>query len=200
MSRSTVRFCQVAPTPQVRGQAERPGVFHSRRAVRPGRNARVAELVDAQDLGSCVFDVWVQVPSRALSASCGVMRQSRHHAHADPRQREFTKRHLPSVLGLRELTRATMQAHGASRESVHHARPPSSWASQTFATPRHTHRELTKRHPPRSSHLLSSRNASKPPFRHPLSPRARGFPTPHAHAPRHPATIRTHSHTRHQRA
>lgn len=27
--------------------------------------ARVAELVDAQDLGSCVFDVWVQVPSRA---------------------------------------------------------------------------------------------------------------------------------------
>lgn len=28
-------------------------------------NARVAELVDAQDLGSCVFDVRVQVPSRA---------------------------------------------------------------------------------------------------------------------------------------
>ena len=31
-----------------------------------GVHARVAELVDAQDLGSCVFDVWVQVPSRAL--------------------------------------------------------------------------------------------------------------------------------------
>ena len=33
--------------------------------------ARVAELVDAQDLGSCVFDVWVQVPSRALSENGG---------------------------------------------------------------------------------------------------------------------------------
>lgn len=29
--------------------------------------ARVAELVDAQDLGSCVLDVWVRVPSRAQS-------------------------------------------------------------------------------------------------------------------------------------
>lgn len=28
----------------------------------------MAELVDAQDLGSCVFDVWVQVPSRARTA------------------------------------------------------------------------------------------------------------------------------------
>ena len=36
-------------------------------AGRSVRHARVAELVDAQDLGSCVFDVWVQVPSRALS-------------------------------------------------------------------------------------------------------------------------------------
>ena len=34
--------------------------------------ARVAELVDAQDLGSCVFDVWVQVPSRALSENGGI--------------------------------------------------------------------------------------------------------------------------------
>ena len=33
--------------------------------LQAGRHARVAELVDAQDLGSCVFDVWVQVPSRA---------------------------------------------------------------------------------------------------------------------------------------
>lgn len=31
-------------------------------------HARVAELVDAQDLGSCVFDVRVQVPSRAHSS------------------------------------------------------------------------------------------------------------------------------------
>ena len=31
----------------------------------------MAELVDAQDLGSCVFDVWVQVPSRALSENGG---------------------------------------------------------------------------------------------------------------------------------
>ena len=35
-------------------------------------HARVAELVDAQDLGSCVFDVWVQVPSRALSENGGI--------------------------------------------------------------------------------------------------------------------------------
>ena len=31
-------------------------------------HARVAELVDAQDLGSCVFDVWVQVLSSAVIA------------------------------------------------------------------------------------------------------------------------------------
>ena len=39
--------------------------------LQAGRHARVAELVDAQDLGSCVFDVWVQVPSRALSENGG---------------------------------------------------------------------------------------------------------------------------------
>lgn len=30
-----------------------------------GVRARVAELADALDLGSSVFDVWVRVPSRA---------------------------------------------------------------------------------------------------------------------------------------
>ena len=32
-----------------------------------GQGARVAELVDAQDLGSCVFDMRVRGPSRARS-------------------------------------------------------------------------------------------------------------------------------------
>ena len=62
---SRMRFTSIATLAQS-VMAVRPRVLHIFHTCgNADMHARVAELVDAQDLGSCVFDVWVQVPSRA---------------------------------------------------------------------------------------------------------------------------------------
>ena len=47
--------------------------------------ARVAELADALDLGSSVFDVWVRVPSRAPEFSLGSCWKVEYYSCLDER-------------------------------------------------------------------------------------------------------------------